>query len=180
MYSPAPHNPSLLLDWSRFCSDTIVAYLKMQAEIIRSITPEIPITTNLRMFARNFDYFDIAEVIDFVGLDSYATLKSRSSENACENDMARSLKKENAKLPDNDCGFWVIEQKAGSVNWLDVNSLIRPGILRLFTYQSISRGLRLYFIFIGDNRGLARKYFMGVCSVIMGVRTTELILRCGE
>ena len=37
-------------------------------------------------------------------------------------------------------GFWVIEQKAGQVNWQDVNSLVRPGVIRLFTYQLVSRG----------------------------------------
>ena len=37
-------------------------------------------------------------------------------------------------------GFWVIEQKAGNVTWQDVNSLVRPGVLRMFTYQLISRG----------------------------------------
>ena len=34
----------------------------------------------------------------------------------------------------------MIEQKAGQVNWQDVNSLVRPGVIRLFTYQLISRG----------------------------------------
>ena len=33
-----------------------------------------------------------------------------------------------------------MEQKAGQVNWQDVNSLVRPGVIRLFTYQLISRG----------------------------------------
>ena len=37
-------------------------------------------------------------------------------------------------------GFWVIEQKAGNVTWQDVNSLVRPGVLRMFTYQLVSRG----------------------------------------
>src|SRR6185295_9727354 len=44
------------------------------------------------------------------------------------------------RTPDGDCGFWVIEQRAGPVNWQDVNSLVRPGVVRLFTYQLISRG----------------------------------------
>src|SRR6202789_761243 len=59
---------------------------------------------------------------------------------ACELDMMRSLKKTNVKTPDGDEGFWVIEQKAGQVNWQDVNSLVRPQVVRLFTYQLISRG----------------------------------------
>lgn len=145
--APANHNPSLLLDWLRFCTDTIVAFIKMQADILRSITPNIPVTTNLRMFERNFDYYDIAEAIDFVGIDSYATMKSRAAENACEIDMARSLKKSGIKQPNSNSGFWVIEQKPGNVTWQDVNSTTRPGIVRLFTYQAISRGANAVFYF---------------------------------
>ena len=44
------------------------------------------------------------------------------------------------KTPDGQAGFWVIEQKAGNVNWQDVNSLLRPGVVRLFTYQLLSGG----------------------------------------
>src|SRR5205807_2290449 len=65
---------------------------------------------------------------------------SKSAELACEIDMLRSLKKQCVRTPDGDGNFWVIEQKAGHVNWQDVNSLVRPGIIRLFTYQLISRG----------------------------------------
>ncbi len=40
-----------------------------------------------------------------------------------------------------------MEQKAGNVNWQEVNSLVRPGVLRMFTYQLVSRGAEavLYF-----------------------------------
>src|SRR5207244_1653376 len=77
---------------------------------------------------------------DFVSIESNATIKSKSAELAAEIDILRSLKKTEVRTPDDDYGFWVIEQKAGQVNWQDVNSLVRPGIVRLFTYQLISRG----------------------------------------
>ena len=69
------------------------------------------------------------------------------SELACEIDMLRSLKKKDIRSPDGGTGFWVMEQKAGNVTWQDVNSLVRPGIVRLFTYQMVSRGASgvLYF-----------------------------------
>ncbi len=97
-------------------------------------------TTNLRPLLHRFDHFDLAEVIDFVSIESTAALKAKSAELACEIDMLRSLKKENIRTPDGDCGFWVMEQKAGNVNWQEVNSLVRPGVLRMFTYQLVSRG----------------------------------------
>ncbi|HSY10241.1 MAG TPA: beta-galactosidase trimerization domain-containing protein, partial [Candidatus Dormibacteraeota bacterium] len=84
--------------------------------------------------------FDMASVVDFVSMESNAAIKSKCAELSCDIDILRSLKKSDIKMPDGDCGFWVIEQKAGQVNWQDVNSLVRPGFIRLFTYQLISRG----------------------------------------
>jgi beta-galactosidase len=140
MHAPATHNPALLLDWNRFCSDTIVQFVKMQAEVLRELTPGCPVTTNLRPLIHRFDHFDLAEAIDFVSIESTASIKAKSSELACEIDMLRSLKKTGIRTPDGDTGFWVMEQKAGNVNWQDVNSLVRPGVLRMFTYQLVSRG----------------------------------------
>jgi beta-galactosidase len=140
MSAPTVHNPALVLDWCRFCSDTIVQFVRMQADILHELTPNCPVTTNLRPLVHRFDHFDLAEVIDFVSIESTAALKAHSAELACEIDMLRSLKKTDIRTPDGDTGFWVIEQKAGNVNWQDVNSLVRPGVLRMFTYQLISRG----------------------------------------
>ena len=140
MYAPTVHNPALVLDWCRFCSDTIAQFVKMQVEILRELSPDRPLTTNLRPLLHRFDHFDLAEVLDFVSIESTAALRARSSELACEIDMLRSLKKTDVRCPDGDTGFWVMEQKAGNVNWQDVNALVRPGVLRMFAYQLVSRG----------------------------------------
>jgi beta-galactosidase len=140
MHAPATHNPALLLDWNRFCSDTIVQFVKMQADVLRELSPDHPVTVNLRALTRKFDHFDMASVVDFVSMESNAAIKSKCGELSCDIDILRSLKKTDIKMPDDDSGFWVIEQKAGQVNWQDVNSLVRPGFIRLFTYQLISRG----------------------------------------
>ena len=163
MNAPTVHNPALVLDWMRFSSDTCVAYIRCQAAILRELTPSIPVTTNLRALTRHFDHFDMADVLDFVSVDSNATIKSRCAENACEIDMLRSLKKQNITTPDGDAGFWVIEQKAGHVNWQEVNSLVRPGVVRLFTYQSISRGASgiLYFLWRQPRIG-SEQFYGGV------------------
>jgi beta-galactosidase len=140
MAAPAPHNPALVLDWRRFCSDTIVAFVRMQADALREITPHLPVTTNLRPLKHRFDHFDLAQVLDFVSVDATVALKVKSAELACEIDMLRSIKKEGILSPNGDSGFWVMEQKAGQVNWREAFSLTRPGVLRQFTYQLISRG----------------------------------------
>ena len=38
------------MDWRRFCSDTIVAYVRMQADLLRELTPHAPTTSNMRVF----------------------------------------------------------------------------------------------------------------------------------
>lgn len=163
MMAPTVHNPALILDWMRFSSDTCVAFIKCQADILHELTPNVPVTTNLRALSRHFDHFDMATALDFVSVDSNATIKSKSAENACEIDMLRSLKKSEIRTPDGDAGFWVIEQKAGQVNWQDVNSLVRPGVVRLFTYQLISRGAAgiLYFFWRQPRIG-SEKFYGGV------------------
>jgi beta-galactosidase len=161
--APTWHNPALMADWMRFSSDTIVAFVKMQADLLHELTPKCPVTSNLRALSRPFDHFDVAEVLDFVSLDSNATVKSRSSEIACEMDMMRSLKKANVKTPDGEPGFWVIEEKAGNVDWQEVNSLVRPGVVRMFTYQLLSRGASgvLYFLWRQPRFG-SEKFYGGV------------------
>jgi beta-galactosidase len=147
MAAPTIHNPALVLNWNRFCSDTIVQFAKMQADVLREITPDRPVTTNLRALRHRFDHFDLAEQMDFVSIESTAAIKARPADIACEIDMLRSLKKTGVRAPDGDSGFWVMEQKAGNVSWQDVNSLVRPGVLRMFSYQLISRGANAILFF---------------------------------
>ncbi|MFN7140881.1 MAG: beta-galactosidase, partial [Limisphaerales bacterium] len=164
MKAPTLHNPALVLDWKRFCSDTAVAFIRMQAEVLRDASPNIPLTTNLRTFdPSHLDLFDVSEALDFVSAISNANIKSRSAENACELDIMRSLKKEGIKTPDGEEGFWVIEQKAGHVSWQDVNSIVRPNVVRLFTYQAIARGADgiLYFYWRQPRIG-TDKFYGGV------------------
>ena len=138
--TPAVYNPALILDWRRFSSDTCVAFVRMQADLLHEKTPGIPVTANLRAFACNYDYFDMAEVLDFVSVDSDASIGAKAAEIACGIDLLRSLKKNGSKAPGSEDGFWVIEQKAGNVSWDEVNALLRPGVVRLFTYQLLARG----------------------------------------
>jgi len=161
--APAAHNPALILDWRRFTSDTVVAFVRMQADLLRELTPKAPVTTNTRAFGQSVDLFDMAGALDFASLNSNATIRSKPAENACEVDFLRSLKKADVKIPGERDGFWVIEQKAGHVNWQDVNSLVRPDVVRLFTYQAISRGANgvLYFFWRQPRIG-PEKFYGGI------------------
>lgn len=159
--APTVHNPALVLDWMRFASDTCIAFVRMQADLLHELTPGVPVTTNLRALSRHYDHFDMAEALDFVSLDSYATLNQRPSENAVEHDIMRSLKRSGVRTPNGEEGFWVIEEKAGNVNWQAVNSLLRPGVVRLFTYQLVSRGATGVFYFFWRSPRIGSEKFYG-------------------
>ncbi len=81
MYAPAPHNPALLLDWNRFSSDTIVQYINMQAGLLRELCPQHPVTVTMRFFVRQFDHFDMADVVDFVSVESNVAMQARVASN---------------------------------------------------------------------------------------------------
>src|ERR1700690_1921872 len=100
MHAPTAHNPALLLDWNRFCSDTIIAFVRMQADVLHEFCPDHPVTVNLRALRRKFDHFDMADVVDFVSVETNAAIKAKSSELACDIDILRSLKKQNVRTPD--------------------------------------------------------------------------------
>src|ERR1041385_6664313 len=85
--APAPHNPALLLDWHRFSSDTIVQFIRMQADLLRELCPDTPVTTCLRAFQRKFDHFDMADVVDFISAESDAAPNARAADLACEIDL---------------------------------------------------------------------------------------------
>ena len=147
MFAPAMHNPALLLDWNRFSSDTMVQFVKMQADLLHEKCPKHPVTVTMRAFLRQYDHFDMADVVDFVSVESNVVMKTKTAELACDVDLLRSLKKTDIRTPNGDYGFWAMEQKVGQVSTQDVNSLLQPGLIRLFTYQAVSRGASgiLYF-----------------------------------
>jgi beta-galactosidase len=147
MHAPAMHNPALLLDWNRFSSDTMVQFVKMQADILHERCPKHPVTVTMRAFLRQYDHFDMADAVDFVSIESNVVTKTKTAELACDVDMLRSLKKADIRTPNGDYGFWAMEQKVGQVGYQDVNPLLQPGLIRLFTYQLVSRGASgiLYF-----------------------------------
>ena len=140
MATPAVHNPALVTDWRRFSSDYCVNFVRRQANLLKAKTPDLPVTTTLRPFAVEIDHFDLADVIDFVSLDSSSAAGDNTAEIAFSIDLIRCLKKTGATTPGGEDGFWVMEQNAGAVAWDDVNATLRPGEVRKFTYQLISRG----------------------------------------
>jgi len=131
-------NPSLALDYYRFCSDSYVAYQQTQIDILRERCPQHFITHNLMGFGYDkINYFDLARHLDFVSWDNYRRTQWNLQADvdparaALDADTMRGLKSKN---------FWVMEQQGGSGGWEIVSVAPRPGELRLWAYQSIAHG----------------------------------------
>ena len=133
----APPNPSLALDFRRFVSDTYVSFQQEQIDILRSKCPNHFITHDMMGFGYDgLDYFDIAKPLNFVSWNNYPygfwhKLKIEPAMPALNHDTMRGLKQKN---------FWVMEQQSGPSGWQTLSSTPRPGVLRLWAYQSIAHG----------------------------------------
>ena len=68
----------LSLDWRRFVSDSVVDFVKMEADCIRKYSDR-PITTNCMGLFDRYDHYKMAKHLDFYSNDTYPSWFSTSS-----------------------------------------------------------------------------------------------------
>ncbi|MGN6230486.1 MAG: beta-galactosidase [Trinickia sp.] len=131
-------NPSFLLDFRRFCSDSVADFNRFQADIIRRNSPGKFVTHNLWGYPVTADYYDMFESMDFASVDYYPATdliddsKSRMYHGALTLDLTRGVKRKN---------FWVMEQLSGTPGcWYPMSRMPFPGMIRAYAWQSVSRG----------------------------------------
>jgi beta-galactosidase len=132
--APTFVNPTQQLDWSRFNSDSWIECFERQKNILRKLTPNIPITTNFMGFHKPLDYWDFAAREDVVSQDSYPDTSDPQwmvqAGMVC--DLIRSIGHHRPWL--------LMEQAPSHVNWRQRNATKRPGVMRLGSYQAVARG----------------------------------------
>lgn len=148
-------NPAARLDFFRFSSDQVVAYDRMQAEIIRKHSPGRFVTHNYMGLFHDFDHFAAAGHLDLATWDSYPigfTEKFPFSE-------AEKLAYAKTAHPDMAAfhhdlyrgvgrgRWWVMEQQPGPVNWAPWNPVPRDGQIRLFTWEALAHGAEVVSYF---------------------------------
>lgn len=127
----------LKLDWKRFVSQQTTDFIKHEYDSVKSITPDIPVTTNLMGFYQGLDCRDIAKVIDFVSWDNYPKWRSTPHDvnvgqySAMCHDLMRSL---------NRRPFYLMESAPSHVNWHEYNKLKRPMVHMLSSIQAVAHG----------------------------------------
>ncbi|MDQ0338643.1 beta-galactosidase [Caldalkalibacillus uzonensis] len=131
--TPTFVNPSQELDYYRFMNDSIFNLFLAEKEILRELTPDIPISTNFMASFKPLNYFQWAEEVDIVTWDSYPDPREGLPVNhAMMNDLMRSLRQGQP--------FLLMEQVTSHVNWRDINVPKPPGVMRLWSYATIGRG----------------------------------------
>lgn len=130
--TPAQNNPSQLLDYRRFMSDSFLKCYLSQVRILREITPDVPITTNFMSAFKPLDYFAWAQHVDIISIDSYPPHTAAAWETAFLDDLMRSLKGGQPYL--------LMEQSPSQVNWMPQNPQKRPGRMRMLSYQNVAHG----------------------------------------
>lgn len=139
--APTFANPTQQLDWRRFSSDSLIALGDMETEILRAITPDVPVTTNFMGFFKPADYRKWAHREDVVSLDTYPDPSDAfaAAQNAAQCDLTRSL---------GDGKPWMLmEQTSSAVNWRPRNVLKQPGQMRLWSMQALARGANTVMFF---------------------------------
>lgn len=131
--TPTYANPGQQLDYMRFMSDSLLDAYLGEYRILKEITPGIPVMTNLMGAHKPLDQFEWTKHMDVVTWDSYPEPTAGIPVFAAmQHDLMRSLK---GGQP-----FILMEQVTSQVNWRRQNPLKRPGVMRLWSYQTIARG----------------------------------------
>ncbi|AXI44690.1 beta-galactosidase [Sulfitobacter sp. SK012] len=141
-------NPAHALAFRQFSSDQVVAFNRMQVDIIRDHS-DMPITHNYMGRTTDFDHFAVGADLDFASWDSYPLgfLEDRVG-------ASPEQQKKYARQGDPDFQafhhdlyravghgrWWVIEQQPGPVNWAPYNPAPLPGMVRLWTWEAFAHG----------------------------------------
>ncbi len=132
--APYLHNPTQELDYRRFTSDQLRDLYRIQAEVLRTVTPAVPVTTNFMGFFPGVDYQSWTDDLDVVADDWYADPADPRSpaRAAMTHDLMRSL---------GDGRSWVLmEQATSAVNWRPHNLPRSAGTMLVDSIRAVAHG----------------------------------------
>jgi len=128
-------NPTQQLDYARFSSDIMLEQFRAERDVVKAVTPDIPVTTNVMVAAfGGLDYWAWAPEMDIVSNDHYLELDTPAPhiELAMSADMTRGLA--------GGAPWFLMEHSTSAVNWQPRNIAKQPGEMRRNTLQHIARG----------------------------------------
>ncbi|MEO0546039.1 MAG: beta-galactosidase [Pseudomonadota bacterium] len=173
-------NPSHVLDFRRYASDQVVAFNRVQTNLLRKLSPGRPIIHNFMGRTLDFDHFDVAADLDVASWDSYPIgfLEQFGRDAAWKNwymragdpdfqafhhDLYRACGRErDHRRNEGNQGkgrWWVMEQQPGPVNWAPWNLDPHPGMVRLWTHEAMAHGAEVVSYFRWRQAPFAQEQF---------------------
>lgn len=129
----------LNMEWKRFTTWNMNNFMQFEIDVLRSVTPDIPVTTNFMGLFGGLDYRKMAPKLDVISWDNYPcyhndweTFQETMSDTAFNHAVMRSMKR--------DKPFMMMESTPSLVNWHKVNKLKRPGVHKLSCVQAVACG----------------------------------------
>ncbi len=129
----------LTLEWHRFNTCNMTDYMKFEADILKSLTPDKMVTTNFMQLYDAIDYQVMAKDVDVVSWDhyprfhnDYESFYDSMVHAAFDNAYMRGCKPEKP--------WMLMESAPGLVNWHDFNKVKRPGVHKLFSLGAVANG----------------------------------------
>jgi beta-galactosidase len=133
--APTVVNPAHQLDYLRFCSDAHLANYRRERDILRPLSPDVPITTNFMIAnCKAIDYWKWADEVDVVANDHY--LQAERPDNHIELSMCADLTRAVA----GGAPWLLMEHSTSAVNWQPRNIAKRPGELARNSLAHVARG----------------------------------------
>jgi len=123
---------ALRIDYHRFQSEGLLNCFRAEAAVLREVTPNVPITTNLMGTFFPLNYHEWAKELDVVSWDNYPRPDDPPANVSFNHALMRGLK---GGQP-----FLLMEQSPSQQNWQPYNWLKPPGLLRLQSFQAVAQG----------------------------------------
>lgn len=129
----------MMFDWLRFNVDQLIKWYRFEADGLKRITPEVPVTTNFMTTTYSIDYQRISREVDVVADDQYPRFDPDAPDFlrqgifwSMKNDLYRCMKPERS--------FFLMESCPGAIQWQTPQKLRRPGVLKLEMFQALAAG----------------------------------------
>ncbi len=152
-------NPAHQLDYRRFASDEVIAFNRIQVEILRRFSPGRDVVHNFMGFFTEFDHHDLSQDLDVATWDSYP-LGFTQDFFLTTDEKVRYARTGHPDIPAfhhdlyrgmcqgaNRGRWWVMEQQPGPVNWAQWNPAPLDGMVRLWTWQAFAHGAEVVSYF---------------------------------
>ncbi|WPJ96085.1 beta-galactosidase [Coraliomargarita algicola] len=130
----------LVLDWKRFMTDQCCSFIRNEIAAIRRDSPDVPTTTNFMGTHPDYDYHKLAQEIDVVSWDAYPMWHLPQDNHESNHALNAAFRHDVTRGIAGGKPFLLMESTPGQVNWAGVSPLMRPGMLRLASYQAIAHG----------------------------------------